>query len=157
MITRPVDVRDPLFARKLALYTSQQGQALENRNLHDAYAAYAKDWLAAQTQNARQGIPVVPASPPPLQNVYNDDYTVSHPPFPDLRTPTVDPKDVVPPQNPFGPGSGPGFGGVNPGGATADLAAIMGALTLVLQDLAEIKDALSLRTAPVSLKTKRGK
>lgn len=151
MITRPIDVRDPLFARKLELYTNQQNQANENKQLHDKYVAYERDWVVAQTQNARQGLPVVPASAPPLQNVYNDDYTVSHPPFLDLHTPTVDPKDVIPPPNPFGPGSGPGFGGVNPTGATSDLNAIMVALTMVLQDLQDIKTALGLG-APVPAK-----
>lgn len=132
----------------MALYDAQQGQATENRNLHDKYVLYAKDWLTAQTQNARQGIPIVPASEPPLQNVYNDDYSVSHPPFPDLKKPVVDPKDVIPPQNPYGPGSGTGFGGINPGGQTNDTNAMMAALSQILKDMQAIKSALGIGAPP---------
>lgn len=140
MINFPTDVRDTNFVFKANWFSSQNHQAAENQKVHDEYVKYSAQWIAANTKQLQQGLPLLEQPKPvPLQTIYNDDFTISHPPFADLVLPSIDPKDVIPTQNPFGAGSGTGFAGIAPTSATNDSTMTL----MMLSHLVQVVDAIA--------------
>jgi hypothetical protein len=132
MIPFPTDVRDPKFVDKINWLSAQQKQDQANQKTHDEYQQYAANWLAANTQEARLGHPITEPKPVPPMTVYNDDFTISHPPFPDLSAPMIDPSVAK-------PTTGPGFQGINPTGPTNESQAMLAMLAHIIQELDAIK------------------
>lgn len=140
MIAFPTDVRDKDFVFKANWFSSQNHQAADNLKVHDEYVKYSAQWIAANTKQLQQRLPLLEQPKPvPLQTVYTDDFTIIHPPFTDLVLPSIDPKDVIPTQNPFGAGSGTGFAGVSPTGATTDSQMTL----MMLSHLVQVMDAVA--------------
>lgn len=140
MIAFPTDVRDKDFVFKANWFSSQSHQAADNQKVHDEYVKYSATWIASNIKQLQQGLPLLEQPKPvPLQTIYNDEFTISHPAFADLVLPSIDPKDVFPTQNPFGAGSGTGFAGVSPTGATTDSQMTL----MMLSHLVQVVDAIA--------------
>lgn len=144
MIPFPTDVRDPKFVEKLNWWDAQNKQDAANKKIHDEYLQYSANYLAQETHDAELGLTVDPPKPLPVMTIYNDDMTISHQPFPDLKLPMIDPRAGK-------PTTGPGFGSLNPTGATVDAQATLLMLQHVVQelqaaraDIAAIKSKLGL-------------
>jgi hypothetical protein len=136
MISKPTDVRDPEYALRYMLWSRQQGQAQENQHVRDLYEGYSKNWVEAQTQNAQNGRPVEPPQVLPVMTVYEDDGTVSHPPFPGLTLPALDPRSIAPaPLH-------AGFGDPGPSQPSTETQATWLMLQLILQRLDTIAKKL---------------
>ncbi len=99
MLSRPTNVFSPDFSAQLTLWSNQQKQDAVNRKIHDEWLVQAANWILQNEQNRNLNLPIAPAPTLPLMTIYEDDGTVSHPPFPDLRTP------ILPPVTPAGSGS----------------------------------------------------
>jgi|ERR1019366_3693718 hypothetical protein len=86
------------YIAQMAIYRNQLNQETENKKIHDDYEGAVKNYLVQyESQSAaKQPLPAIPQLP--VMNVYNDDGTVGHTPFPDLT-------QVVPPAagTPSGP------------------------------------------------------
>lgn len=101
MIARPVDVMDPNYLTLLNLFNSQQKQAAANLKTHDEFLQLADNWKRLAQKQLDYGLPVPLPPVPPAMTVIHDDGSISHPPFADLRTPSLDPV-TSPPVSMFG-------------------------------------------------------
>lgn len=102
MIARPVDVMDPNYLNLLNIFNSQQKQAAANQKAHDEFLQLADSWKRLAQSQLDHGLPVpLPPVPPPMTTI-NDDGSITHPPFPDLATPSLAPVHSVPPVSMFG-------------------------------------------------------
>jgi hypothetical protein len=135
MIQRPTDVRDPQFITKLSLFVQQLGQDNANQLVHDQFVTTASNWKLKAAGDQAVGKPIDPAPNPPLMTIYHDDGTIDHPPFPDLRTPTLDPPANLVPAH--------GIAADAPPPDRTD--AILMQLQLLSGDIAAIKTALGVK------------
>lgn len=97
MIQRPTDVRNPNFISLLTLFVAQQNQDAANQKTHDEWQQAANNWLLRNQQNQAIGLPIDAAPALPAMTLYLDDGTTNHPPFPDLKVPTLAPPAVLVP------------------------------------------------------------
>lgn len=94
MIPFPMNPRDPNYIRDLNIFSKQQGQDAENSKTLTEWKQKASNWAQAGQNAIDEGLQTlaqVMATAPalPQMNVYNDDGTVSHPPFPGVTLPNV--------------------------------------------------------------------
>ena len=109
MIARPTDTHSAEYNSLILLFSNQQKQAAANQKTHDEYLQRAASWISENTQHRAYKLPLTPVPGLPLQTVYEDDGSISTPPFPDLVLP------VLPPDVSTGVGPG-GFHTTPPGG-----------------------------------------
>lgn len=85
MITRPTNVFDPNFDAELKIFVAQGKAIADNAAAHENFLKLSSQWLDNYTA---LGKPTGPPPTPPLMTVVSDTGEVTHPPFPDLVTPT---------------------------------------------------------------------
>jgi hypothetical protein len=93
MIAAPQWLVTPDYFAQLQIYSNQSNQAANNQKVHDAYIGAQQNYNVQAPSQLAAGQPLPAIPQVPLQTIYNDDGTVSHPPFPDL-TPCVPPSPI---------------------------------------------------------------
>ena len=75
---------DDAYKAAQILFHNQATEAAQNQAVHDKYVSDKSNWILQTPTNIALGLQA--ATPPvmPTQTIYNDDGTVSHPPFTDL-------------------------------------------------------------------------
>jgi hypothetical protein len=96
MVARPTGILDAQGLEQLQTWANQQQQVAANQATHDAYLGACSNYVVQYNGQlaAKQPLPEAPVMP--MQTVYNDDGTISHPPFPDLT-------QITPPAAPPAP------------------------------------------------------
>ena len=82
---------DAAYTNNVMLYHNQAGQVAKNLAVHDAFVQAKANWILQNTQNQGLGLTLSTPPPVPVQTIYNDDGSISNPPFTDL-TPAVLPE-----------------------------------------------------------------
>ena len=105
---------DDAYKALQILFHNQATEAAQNQAVHDKYVSDKSNWNLQTPTNIALGLAPAPAPVMPLQTIYNDDGSVSNPPFPDL-TPCVLPTMTTGATHGMFPGAVPLQGGMTSG------------------------------------------
>lgn len=81
------------YAVQFTLWNNQRTQDAQNKVTHDAYIGAQNFWIEQETSRQDKGLPIDDRPIPvvPMQTIYNDDGSISHPPFSDLKITVLPP------------------------------------------------------------------